>query len=322
MELEDATKNFDPSYELGDKGFRTVYYSKLKDGREVAVKKLHEHNYNRAKQFRNEVEILTKLRHPNLVVMYGCTSRLGHELLLVYEYVPNGAVADHLHGEKANPSLLTWPIRMNIAIETACALVYLHASKIIHRDVKTTNILLDHNFSVKVADFGLSRHISQNVTHVTTAPQGTPGYVDPQYHRRFQLTDKSDVYSFGVVLIELISSLVAVDLDRSQDELSLANLALNRIQRCATDELIDPILGVGPLESYGSSQNCQSTQECGILLIRISHKQVVINNSQSNRVSINYQSHELQSIKTLTLTKIRPRLLPLTKFLTNFVLAD
>ncbi|KAJ0450894.1 putative protein kinase RLK-Pelle-WAK-LRK10L-1 family [Helianthus annuus] len=241
-ELEDATKNFDPSRELGDGGFGAVYYGKLKDGREVAVKKLHEHNYNRVQQFRNEIEILTKLRHPNLVVLYGCTSRQSHELLLVYEYVPNGTVADHLHGEQANPTLLTWPTRMNIAIETASALVYLHASEIIHRDVKTTNILLDHNFGVKVADFGLSRLITNNVAHLSTAPQGTPGYVDPQYHQRYQLTDKSDVYSFGVVLIELISSMVAVDLDRSPDEISLANLALNKIQRSAIDELIDPVL--------------------------------------------------------------------------------
>ncbi|KAJ0830902.1 putative protein kinase RLK-Pelle-WAK-LRK10L-1 family [Helianthus annuus] len=242
-ELEDATQNFDPSHELGDGGFGAVFYGKLKDGREVAVKKLHEHNYNRVHQFRNEIEILTKLRHPNLVVLYGCASRQSCELLLVYEYVPNGTVADHLHGEQANPYLLTWPIRMNIAIETASALVYLHTSEIIHRDVKTTNILLDHNFRVKVADFGLSRLIPNNVTHVSTAPQGTPGYVDPQYHQRYQLTDKSDVYSFGVVLIELISSMVAVDLNRSQDEIGLANLALNRIQRCAIDELIDPVLG-------------------------------------------------------------------------------
>ncbi|KAM0055835.1 putative protein kinase RLK-Pelle-WAK-LRK10L-1 family [Helianthus debilis subsp. tardiflorus] len=123
-ELEDATQNFDPSQELGDGGFGAVYYGKLKDVREVAVKKLHEHNYNRVQQFRNEVEIVTKLKHPNLVVLYGCTSRQGHELL-VYEYVPNGTVADHLHGEQANPNMLTWPIRMNIAIETASALVYL-----------------------------------------------------------------------------------------------------------------------------------------------------------------------------------------------------
>ncbi|KAM0055828.1 putative protein kinase RLK-Pelle-WAK-LRK10L-1 family [Helianthus debilis subsp. tardiflorus] len=242
-ELEDATQNFDPSHELGDGGFGAVYYGKLKDGREVAVKKLHEHNYNRVQQFRNEVEILTKLRHPNLVVLYGCTSRQSRELLLVYEYVPNGTVADHLHGEQADPYLLTWPIRMNIAIETASALVYLHTSEIIHRDVKTTNILLDHNYGVKVADFGLSRLIPSNVTHVSTAPQGTPGYLDPQYHQRYQLTDKSDVYSFGVVLIELISSMVAVDLNRSQDEIGLANLAINRIKRCEIDELIDPVLG-------------------------------------------------------------------------------
>ncbi|XP_076897327.1 LEAF RUST 10 DISEASE-RESISTANCE LOCUS RECEPTOR-LIKE PROTEIN KINASE-like 1.1 [Bidens hawaiensis] len=241
-ELEDATCNFDHSHELGDGGFGAVYYGKVKDGREVAVKKLHEHNYNRVQHFRNEVEILTKLKHQNLVVLYGCTSRQNRELLLVYEYIPNGTVADHLHGELANPSLLTWPIRMNIAIETASALVYLHASEIIHRDVKTSNILLDHNFCVKVADLGLSRLISNNVTHVSTAPQGTPGYVDPQYHQRYQLTEKSDVYSFGVVLIELISSMVPVDLNRSQDEVSLANLALNRIQRREIDKLVDPVL--------------------------------------------------------------------------------
>ncbi|GKC33906.1 leaf rust 10 disease-resistance locus receptor-like protein kinase-like 1.1 protein [Tanacetum coccineum] len=245
-ELEDATNFFDPSRELGGGGFGTVYHGKLQDGREVAVKRLYEHNYNRLQQFINEVEILTKLRHPNLLVLYGCTSRISRELLLVYEYISNGTVYDHLHGQRAKESLLTWPIRMNIAIETASALVYLHANEIIHRDVKTNNILLDHNYCVKVADFGLSRLMPNNVNHVSTAPQGTPGYVDPQYHQRYQLTDKSDVYSFGVVLVELISSMVAVDLNRSQDEISLANLALSKIQRCELDQLIDPVLVSDP----------------------------------------------------------------------------
>ncbi|KAL9352514.1 hypothetical protein Peur_055194 [Populus x canadensis] len=242
-ELGQATNNFDSEKELGDGGFGTVYYGKLQDGREVAVKRLYEHNYKRVKQFMNEIEILTRLHHKNLVCLYGCTSRRSRELLLVYEYIPNGTVADHLHGDQAKSSPLTWPIRMSIAIETASALAYLHASDIIHRDVKTNNILLDNNFSVKVADFGLSRLFPKEVTHVSTVPQGTPGYVDPEYHQSYQLTDKSDVYSFGVVLIELISSMPAVDITRHRHEINLSNLAISKIQKCAFDELIDSRLG-------------------------------------------------------------------------------
>ncbi|KAI3696234.1 hypothetical protein L1987_79245 [Smallanthus sonchifolius] len=241
-ELQDATDRFDSSKELGDGGFGTVYYGKLRDGREVAVKWLYEHNYKRVQQFMNEVEILTRLRHKNLVSLYGCTSCRSRELLLVYEYISNGTVADHLHGDRATQSPLTWQTRLKIALETASALVYLHASEIIHRDVKTNNILLDNNYCVKVADFGLSRLLPSDVTHVSTAPQGTPGYVDPEYYQCYQLTNKSDVYSFGVVLIELISSMPAIDISRSRDEIVLANMAINRIQRRALDELVDPFL--------------------------------------------------------------------------------
>ncbi|GAA0149674.1 transmembrane signal receptor [Lithospermum erythrorhizon] len=244
-ELEKATASFDSTNELGDGGFGIVYFGKLKDGREVAVKRLYEHNYRRMEHFENEINILTSLRHPNLVSLYGCTSRRSRELLLVYEYVPNGTVADHIHGNKAESRLLTWPIRMNIAVETANALAYLHKTDIIHRDVKTNNILLDLKFSVKVADFGLSRLFPLDVTHISTAPQGTPGYVDPEYHEYYQLSDKSDVYSFGVVLVELISSLPAVDISRHRHEINLSNLAISKIQGNALDELIDSSLGYG-----------------------------------------------------------------------------
>ncbi|KAK9106228.1 hypothetical protein Scep_023072 [Stephania cephalantha] len=242
-ELVEATEDFDESKELGDGGFGTVYHGKLRDGREVAVKRLYEHNYKRVEQFMNEISILSRLRHKYLVSLYGCTSRDSRELLLVYEFVSNGTVADHLHGNHAKAGHLTWPIRMSIAIESADALTYLHATEIIHRDVKTNNILLDKEFHVKVADFGLSRLFPTDVTHVSTAPQGTPGYVDPEYYQCYQLNDRSDVYSFGVVLIELISSKPAVDINRHRHEINLASMAINKIVNHALHELVDPSLG-------------------------------------------------------------------------------
>ncbi|XP_047337338.1 LEAF RUST 10 DISEASE-RESISTANCE LOCUS RECEPTOR-LIKE PROTEIN KINASE-like 1.2 [Impatiens glandulifera] len=238
-DLEKATNHFDSKKQLGDGGFGSVYLGKLRDGRQVAVKRLYENNYRRVEQFINEVEILARIRHQNLVTLYGCTSYKCQVLLLVYEYIQNGTLADHLH----KPGSLSWTTRMSIAVETANALAYLHASEVVHRDVKTNNILLDQNFSVKVADFGLSRLFPTDVTHVSTAPQGTPGYVDPEYHQCYQLTNKSDVYSFGVVLVELISSKPAVDITRHRHEINLSAMAINKIQGKALHELVDVTLG-------------------------------------------------------------------------------
>lgn len=218
----------------------------LRDGRAVAVKRLYESNFKRVEQFANEILILSRVRHQNLVSLYGCTSPRSRELVLVYEFVPNGTLADHLHGYLAADGRLTWPFRLSIAIETATALAYLHAidPPIIHRDVKTGNILLDAEFHVKVADFGLSRLFpADGSTHISTAPQGTPGYLDPEYHQSYQLTDRSDVYSFGVVLVELISSKQAVDFDRDRLEINLSTMAVNRIQKGDLDELMDKKLG-------------------------------------------------------------------------------
>lgn len=244
-ELEEATDSFNEKREIGDGGFGTVYKGYLADGRVVAVKRLYNNSYRRVEQFVNEAAILARLRHPNLVMFYGCTSKESRELLLVYEFVQNGTVADHLHGHRSAERALPWPLRLNIAVESAAALTYLHAIEppIVHRDVKTNNILLDTDFHVKVADFGLSRLFPLDATHVSTAPQGTPGYVDPEYHQCYQLTDKSDVYSFGVVLVELISSKPAVDITRQRNEINLAGMAINRIQKCQLEELVDLELG-------------------------------------------------------------------------------
>ncbi|XP_028785978.1 LEAF RUST 10 DISEASE-RESISTANCE LOCUS RECEPTOR-LIKE PROTEIN KINASE-like 1.1 [Neltuma alba] len=208
VELQGATKNFDSSNKLGDGGFGSVYYGKFQDGREVAVKHLFNHNYKPVEQFMTEVEILTRLPHRNLVCLYGCTSRQSHELLLVYKYIPNGTLASHLRGSSTNPALLTWPIRIKIAIETTSALAYLHASSIIH------------------------------------PPQGTPGYIDPQYHFCFRLTNKSDVYIFGVVLIELVSSMVAVDMGRNRDEITLGSLAIDKETRPSIDEVLEILMKI------------------------------------------------------------------------------
>ncbi|XP_078153450.1 LEAF RUST 10 DISEASE-RESISTANCE LOCUS RECEPTOR-LIKE PROTEIN KINASE-like 1.1 [Carex rostrata] len=236
-ELREATEEFSKSKELGHGGFGIVFKGILKDGRTVAVKRLYKNNYKSIEQFMNEVKIISSLHHPNLVSLYGSTACSRRELLLVYEFVPNGTVADHLHRPRSSKNVLTWSVRLSIAIETANALAYLHAveSPIIHRNVKTNNILLDDGLHVKVGDFGLLRFL--------TVPQGTTGYVDPVYHQCYHLTDKSDVYSFGVVLMELISSKQAVDLSRRKDDIYLANMALNKIQRCQLDELVDPALG-------------------------------------------------------------------------------
>jgi serine/threonine protein kinase len=244
--LKQATSDFDEKNQLGDGGYGSVYLGKLQDGRAVAVKRLHQDNCKRFEQFINEVQILSTFYHPNLVRLYGCSSPQSQDLLLVYEYVPNGTLSDHLHGELKKDKGLNWDTRLKICIETAQALAFLHCHEppIFHRDVKSSNILLDEELHVKVADFGLSRFVPLDVTHVSTAPQGTPGYVDPEYHQCFQLTDKSDVYSFGVVLMEIISAKLAVDISRNRREIVLANMAIAKIKAGALHELIDPNLEI------------------------------------------------------------------------------
>ncbi|BBN18752.1 protein MpRLK-Pelle_WAK_LRK10L-8 [Marchantia polymorpha subsp. ruderalis] len=229
----------------GTGGYGTVFKGTLPNGTVVAIKKTNHVSDAGSEQFLNEVTILSQVNHRNLVKLLGCC--LETEVpMLVYEYIPNGTLYEHLQGlrgEKATP--LDWSQRLQIAIETAEALTYLHSHAfppIYHRDVKSTNILLDNSLTVKVTDFGLSRLVPKDATHVSTVVMGTPGYMDPEYYQNYQLTDKSDVYSFGVVLLELITSLKPVDFERKPQQINLAVLSIQAIKRGELADIVDPIL--------------------------------------------------------------------------------
>ncbi|MQM08021.1 hypothetical protein Taro_040871 [Colocasia esculenta] len=257
-QLCSSTGGFDPKRKIGDGGFGSVYLAQLEDSCVVAVKRLHrQHPAATTKSFCNEILILSSIKHPNLVRLHGyCCDPRG--LLLVYDYVPNGTLADHLHGPRSiyKKGSLTWPLRVEVALQTAQALEYLHFSvkpPVVHRDITSSNIFVEKDMRIKVGDFGLSRLLilpdpsscssgSSSSEYVCTGPQGTPGYLDPEYHRSFRLTEKSDVYSFGVVLLELVTGMKAVDLTRDKQEVSLANLVVSKIQVGELHQVVDPVL--------------------------------------------------------------------------------
>lgn len=241
--IEKATHSFSDKHRLGTGAYGTVYAGELNNADLVAIKRMKHRadNTDNNEQVLNEIKLLSSVNHPNLVRLLGCSIERG-EQILVYEYMPNGTLFQHLHGDRG--SGLLWQIRLTIASETAQAIAYLHSVNppIYHRDIKSSNILLDNEYKTKVADFGLSRLGMTESSHISTAPQGTPGYLDPQYHQNFHLSDKSDVYSFGVVLIEIITALKAVDFTREQNEVNLASFAIDRIGTGRLVEIIDPLI--------------------------------------------------------------------------------
>ncbi|KAK2645377.1 hypothetical protein Ddye_020572 [Dipteronia dyeriana] len=214
-DIERATGNFDDSRVLGEGGFGRVHSGVLEDGTKVAVKVLKRDDQQGGREFLAEVEMLSRLHHRNLVKLIGiCIEE--HARCLVYELIPNGSVESHLHGVDKESAPLGWDARLKIALGAARGLAYLHEDSsphVIHRDFKSSNILLEHDFTPKVADFGLARTaMDEENTHISTRVMGTFGYVAPEYAMTGHLLVKSDVYSYGVVLLELLTGRKPVDM--------------------------------------------------------------------------------------------------------------
>lgn len=256
-ELDKATDHFNVNRILGQGGQGTVYKGMLADGRIVAVKKSKIVHEGKLEEFINEVVILLQINHRNVVKLLGCC--LETEVpLLVYEFISNGTLFQYLHDQNEE-FLLTWEMRLRIATEVAGSLSYLHSAAsmpIYHRDIKSTNILLGEKYKAKVADFGTSKFIAIDQTHVTTKVQGTFGYLDPEYFRSGQFTDKSDVYSFGVVLVELLTGQKPIILTGSKEATGLAAyFILSMEENRLYDFLDDQALKVGQKEEIMTIAN-------------------------------------------------------------------
>ncbi|KAG6523087.1 probable receptor-like protein kinase At2g42960 [Zingiber officinale] len=247
-DLENATNWFSKENILGEGGYGVVYRGRLINGTDVAVKKLLNNLGQAEKEFQVEVEAIGHVRHKNLVRLLGYCIEGTHRML-VYEYVNNGNLEQWLHGALHQHGVLTWEQRMKSILGTAKALAYLHEAiepKVVHRDIKSSNILLDDEYNGKVSDFGLAKLLGAGKSHITTRVMGTFGYVAPEYANTGLLNEKSDVYSFGVLLLETVTGRDPVDHGRPANEVNLVEWLKMMVGSRRTEEVVDPVLHVKP----------------------------------------------------------------------------
>ncbi|XP_062012878.1 probable leucine-rich repeat receptor-like serine/threonine-protein kinase At3g14840 isoform X2 [Rosa rugosa] len=244
-QIKAATNNFDPLNKIGEGGFGPVYKGTLLDGTIIAVKQLSSKSKQGNREFVNEIGMISCLQHPNLVKMYGCCIE-ANQLLLVYEYLENNSLARALYGPEDDLLNLDWPTRQKICLGIAKGLAYLHEEssvKVVHRDIKTTNVLLDQHLNAKISDFGLAKLDEEEKTHISTKVAGTIGYMAPEYALWGCLTFKADVYSFGVVALETVAGKNNMKYRPNENIQCLMDCALVLQQRGNLLELVDPRLG-------------------------------------------------------------------------------
>ncbi|XP_012455284.1 probable leucine-rich repeat receptor-like serine/threonine-protein kinase At3g14840 isoform X2 [Gossypium raimondii] len=242
-QIKDATNNFDAANKVGEGGFGPVYKGILADGKEIAVKQLSARSNQGNREFVTEIGMISAVQHPHLVKLYGCCIE-GNQLMLIYEYLENNSLARALFGPEEFQLTLDWPTRRKICIGIARGLAYLHEEsrlKIVHRDIKATNVLLDKNLDPKISDFGLAKLDEEDNTHISTRIAGTYGYMAPEYAMHGRLTDKADVYSFGIVALEIVSGTCNTKHNRVKTEyFYLLDVAHRLKQEGNLLDLIDP----------------------------------------------------------------------------------
>nr|XP_043624748.1 probable LRR receptor-like serine/threonine-protein kinase At1g53430 [Erigeron canadensis] len=244
-QIKTATHNFDPANKIGEGGFGPVYKGVLSDGSEIAVKQLSSKSKQGNREFVTEIGMISALQHPNLVKLYGCCIE-GNQLLLIYEYLVNNSLARALFGKVDQRLNLDWAKRQKICIQVARGLAYLHEEsrlKIVHRDIKATNVLLDKDLNAKISDFGLAKLDEEENTHISTRVAGTIGYMAPEYAMRGYLTDKADVYSFGIVALEIVSGKSNTNYRPKEEFVYLLDWAYVLQEQENLLELVDPGLG-------------------------------------------------------------------------------